>query len=347
MAETPALSPSSAPAPSSAPSDSQGESPELSDLLKQYPNLTKTENGQRIKCRFTGHEMAVTVKAVRQYIEGKKYAKFKKNPAVNATSVEQFLKPVVTPGSGKRSKKKKGDGGVEHGSSRGGRGGFRGGRGGRGGAVGGGQAEGGKNADNHKQLYCELTQRLINRDPTHVAKHVQGYRFLREKFRYDVCQRKGIPYVGIVRSKQKNMKRHEDDDEEEDDVDEALEKEKKFSTNPEISDSEDDDNDEKDDDLQDLYPPEDFKEEESDDKYEFEGEGDQKKADAIDSSYEEEEDEDDELFPDSTSSEEDEGQETSSKPEFKGVPFKTQSPPKRKLANGKSFEKKYKKKRVA
>ena len=175
MAET--VASEATPAPSSTPSNSREESPELSVLLKQYPNLTKTENGQRIKCRFTGHEMAVTVKAVRQYIEGKKYAKYKKNPAVNASSVEQFLKPVVTPGSGKRSKKKKGGdggGGVEEVNGRGGRGGFRGGRGGRGGAMGGGHADGGKNADNHKQLYCELTQRLINRDPAHVAKHVQG-----------------------------------------------------------------------------------------------------------------------------------------------------------------------------
>merc|ERR1712002_1287911 len=123
-------------------------------------------------------------------------------------------------------------------------------------------AGGGKNADNHKQLYCQLTQRLINRDPIHVLKHVQGRRYVREKRRYDECQRQGIPYVGIVRSKQKNMKKHPDDDGEDDDDDEALEKEKKFSTNPEISDSEEEDGEEAEDDLADLYPPEAFKSDE-------------------------------------------------------------------------------------
>jgi len=277
--------------------------------------------------------MAVTLKAVQQYINGKKYARFMKNPTVDASTLEQFLKPVVTPGSGKKSKKK-GKGEKKPG-----------------GKGGGDNGELGKNADNHKQLYCELTQRLINRDPTHVAKHVQGYRFLREKQKYDDCVRQGIPYTGIVRSKQKNMKKHpDDDDDEEDDEDEALEKDKKFSTNPEISDSEEENEEEKQDDLEDLYPPEDF---ESQEDGEEEGEGgDDAKGKQADSTDEEEDEDEDDLFPDSTSSEEEsdqqQQQQQNSKPGFKGVPFKMQSPAKRKLSNGASFKKrKFKKKSAA
>jgi len=310
------------PTTSSQSSCLEDELTQLTDLLKEYPNLTKTENGQRLKCRFTGHEMAVTLKAVRQYINGKKYAKYVKNPTIDVTSMEQFLKPVVTPGTGKKSKKK----------------GQRGDNGGR--------EEGGKNTDNHKQLYCELTQRLINRDPTHVAKHVQGYRFLREKQRYDDCVRQGIPYVGIVRSKQKNMKKHEDDEEEDDDDDEALEKEKKFSTNPEISDSEEEEEDEKGDDLEDLYPPEDFQTPED---------GEEEEGTAIttgstdEEDEEEEEEDDDDLFPESTSSEEEIESEKNEKVTsgLKGPPFKMQSPAKRKIFSRGSFKGKNKKKRTA
>merc|ERR1712142_1064544 len=221
--------------PSSAVIDASKVDEKLALFLKDFPNLQKTENGQRMKCRFTGHEMAVTLKAVSQYVNGKKYKNFMKNPTFDWAQYEPHLTPVVTPGSGKKSNK--------------------------GGASAG--AGGGKNADNHKQLYCQLTQRLINRDPIHVLKHVQGRRFVREKRRYDECQRQGVPYVGIIRSKQKNMKKHPNDDgEDDDDDDEALEKEKKFSTNPEISDSEEEDGEEAEDDLADLYPPEDFKSDE-------------------------------------------------------------------------------------
>ena len=124
-----------------------GEDSELTKLLKEYPNLKTTANGERIKCCFTGHEMLVDLKAVNQYIRGKKYKNYLKNPTFDFATYQPHLQPVVTTGSGKK-------------------------RGGGGG--GGGGSGGGRNTDNHKQLYCQLTQRLINKDPVHVLKHVQG-----------------------------------------------------------------------------------------------------------------------------------------------------------------------------
>merc|ERR1711942_561310 len=274
--------------PSSAVIDASEVDEKLALFLKDFPNLQKTENGQRMKCRFTGHEMAVTLKAVSQYVNGKKYKNFMKNPTFDWAQYEPHLTPVVTPGSGKKSNK--------------------------GGAIAG--AGGGKNADNHKQLYCQLTQRLINRDPIHVLKHVQGRRFVREKRKYDECQRQGIPYVGIVRSKQKNMKKHPEDD---DDDDEALEKEKKFSTNPEISDSEEEDGEEAEDDLADLYPPEDFKSDE----------GEEEAATAKEANGEELNDDDstdteDDDFEEGLSSEDEKEESCNANPDpgFKGFPFK-------------------------
>jgi len=312
--ETDALSSSAT--PSSAVIDASKVDEKLALFLIDFPNLQKTENGQRIKCRFTGHEMAVTLKAVSQYVNGKKYKNFMKNPTFDWAQYEPHLTPVVTPGSGKKSNK---------------------------GSV-NAAAGGGKNADNHKQLYCQLTQRLINRDPIHVLKHVQGRRYVREKRKYDECQRQGIPYVGIVRSKQKNMKKHADDDgEDDDDDDEAFEKEKKFSTNPEISDSGEDDGEEDADDLADLYPPEDFKSDE--------GEGETaaaKEANGEEPNADDSTDSEDDDFEEGLSSEDEKERNSSADPGFKGFPFKMASPPsKRKPTHDGKFKRKFKKKRVA
>merc|ERR550534_1442884 len=255
--------------------------------------------------------------AVSQYVNGKKYKNFMKNPTFDWAQYEPHLTPVVTPGSGKKSNK--GD------------------------AIAG--AGGGKNADNHKQLYCQLTQRLINRDPIHVLKHVQGRRFVREKRKYDECQRQGIPYVGIVRSKQKNMKKHPDDDgEDDDDDDEALEKEKKFSTNPEISDSEEEDGEEAEDDLADLYPPEDFKSDEGEEEAATAKEANGEELNADDST----DSEDDNDFEEGLSSEDEKEESSNANPGFKGFPFKmASSPSKRKHTQDGKFKRKFKKKRVA
>merc|ERR1712142_1426488 len=310
--ETDALSSSAT--PSSAVIDASKVDEKLALFLIDFPNLQKTENGQRIKCRFTGHEMAVTLKAVSQYVNGKKYKNFMKNPTFDWAQYEPHLTPVVTPGSGKKSN----NGSVNVG------------------------AGGGKNADNLKQLYCQLTQRLINRDPIHVLKHVQGRRYVREKRKYDECQRQGIPYVGIVRSKQKNMKKHADDDgEDDDDDDEAFEKEKKFSTNPEISDSGEDDDEEDADDLADLYPPEEFKSDEFKSAAAKEANGEEPNAD--DSTDSEDDD-----FEEGLSSEDEKEQNSSADPGFKGFPFKMASPSsKRKPTHDGKFKRKFKKKRVA
>lgn len=301
---TPTTKTSALPAPSSTTDTSKEESG-LSDLLKKYPNLKKTENGERIKCVFTGHEMALSFNAVNQYVDGKKYKNFMKNPTFDLKQFEPHLQPVVTPGSGKK----------------------------------GGRGEGGKNADNHKQLYCQLTQRLINKDPIHVLKHVQGYRFLREKLRYDDCLKKDIPYVGVVRSKQKNMQRHDDDRENAVSDDEALGKEKKFSTNPEISDSEDEGKkkEEEDDNLEDLYPKKDFLEEDEVGKV-----GEEKTDEAEEGSTSEEV----KGFSDSSTSSEDEKDE-GAKTGFKGLPFKMPPPSKRKSSNGAPVKRRAKKKKVS
>jgi len=307
--------PSSA-TPSSVVIDASEVDEKLALFLKDYPNLQKTENGKRIKCRFTGHELAVTLKAVSQYVNGKKYKNFMKNPTFDWAQYEPHLTPVVTPGSGKKSDKGNGNAG----------------------------AGGGKNVDNHKQLYCQLTQRLINRDPIHVLKHVHGHRFVREKRKYDECQRQGIPYVGIVRSKQKNMKKHPDDDgeDDDDDDDEAFEKEKKFSTNPEISDSEEDDGEEDEDDLADLYPPEDFKSDEGEEEVAA------KEANGEELNADDSTDSEDDDFEEGLSSEDEKEENSNANPGFKGFPFKmASSPSKRKPTHDGKFKRKFKKKRVA
>lgn len=279
-------------------------------VLKKYPNLKKTENGERIKCVFTGHEMALSSKAVNQYVNGKKYRNFLKNPTFDLKQFEPHLQPVVTPGSGKK--------------------------GGKGGGGGGG---GGKNVDNYKQLYCQLTQRLINKDPVHILKHVQGYRYVREKFRFDDCVRRGIPYVGIVRSKQKNVQRHEDDGAEVESEDEALGKDKKFSTNPDISESEEEEGEEMQDDLEDLYPKEDFPEEEEEGEKE---ETEEMNGEQEGSSSEEEE----KGFSDSSTSSEDVKKEAASA-DFKGFPYKLPPPSKRKSSDGPPVKRKLKKKKIS
>jgi len=294
----------STPVPSKS-ADGTAKDGTLSDLLKKYPNLKKTENGERIRCAFTGHEMAPSLKAVNQYVDGKKYKNYMKNPTFDLKQYEPHLQPVVTPGSGKKGRK----------------------------------GGGGKNADNHKQLYCQLTQRLINKDPIHVLKHVQGYRFLREKLRYDDCARKGIPYVGIVRSKQKNMQRNDDNREDAESDDEALGKEKKFSINPEISDSEEEEGKgEEEDNLEDLYPKEDFTEEEE--------ETDKKGGDKEEKEEEGSISEAEKGFSDSSTSTEDD-EEEGTKPGFKGYPFKMPPPWKRKSSTSALVKRRAKKKKVS
>lgn len=297
--------------------------PPLEKLLKDYPNLKRSENGLRIKCAFTNHEMPVNLKAVKQYIDGKKYKNYLANPTFDFDQYAPHLQPVVTPGSGKL----------------------------------GGKEGTGKNNSNHKQLYCQLTARLINRDPVHVLKHVQGYRYVREKRKYEECHRKGVPYVAPVRSKQKNAKNRDDDADDAESEDEALDvKKKKFSKNPEISDSEEEEDEAVADDLEDLYPPEDFEKEADVDVRVGAGVGaDTKKeidGNAADSSLSEDDDDDDSSAEDrssttSTSSDEEKEKRKKGKklpPGFKG---KIQSPSKRKFSNGlpsKRFTKKMKKK---
>jgi len=155
------------------------------------------------------------------------------------------------------------------------------------------------------QLYCQLTFRLINRDPVHVLRHVGGKRYQREKHRFDGCKKQGIPYVPIQRTKQKNVQaEHEgpDGEFEKHEVDD-----KKFSLNPEISDSEVEEKEK--DDLKDLYPPEDFLVKDADLKVEK-----QKEEAKSDSSVDAESRSEDEL---STDEENDQ-----IKPKFKGIPFK-------------------------
>lgn len=284
------------------------ETQELEQLLKSYPNLKKTENGQRIKCCFTGHEMVVALKPIQQYIKGKKYKNYLANPDFNYAQFEPHLQPVVTPGTGKRKHKNEKEGRTENTAK---------------------EEEKKYLGLSHKQLYCSLTGRLLNKDPIHVLKHVNGYRYLREKRRYDDCKSKGIPYQPPTRSKQKHALKA--DENEEDTFDDDLD-DKKFSTNPEISDSDDEAEEKAEkevDKLEDLYPPEDFKVDGDAQKVVGEG-GKAKKEDAAsqspDSSLSSDED-----FEEDLSTSEEEARKNGHLPNFRGFPFKFgPAPPARK-----------------
>ncbi|XP_054749377.2 surfeit locus protein 2-like [Lytechinus pictus] len=90
------------------------------------------------------------------------------------------------------------------------------------------------------QLFCTLTVRHINRVPAHVERHVNGRRYKKALEKYEECQRQGIKFKPLARSKKK---------ESDSDI-------KKYShhADSDTSDSED----ESDDSMSDLYPREYF-----------------------------------------------------------------------------------------
>merc|ERR1711915_301067 len=118
--------------------------------------------------------------------------------------------------------------------------------------------------------------------------------------------------------------------------DEALGKEKKFSTNPEISDSEEEDGEEAEDDLADLYPPEDFKSDEGEEEAATAKEANGEELNADDSTDSEDDD-----FEEGLSSGDEKEESSDVNPGFKGFPFKmVSSPSKRKSTPDGKFKRK-------
>ncbi|KAK7095466.1 surfeit locus protein 2-like [Littorina saxatilis] len=55
--------------------EKQNVSPQLTKLLKEYPELRVDETRGKICCCLTGHEMPLKVEAVQSYVKGKKFHK--------------------------------------------------------------------------------------------------------------------------------------------------------------------------------------------------------------------------------------------------------------------------------
>jgi len=72
--------------------------PELQKYLEDFPSLALDKEKQKLKCRFTSHEMPVTVSAIKTYVNGKKYRKAAEQHAYN---YEQY-KPHLMPSTKKR-----------------------------------------------------------------------------------------------------------------------------------------------------------------------------------------------------------------------------------------------------
>lgn len=110
--------------------------------------------------------------------------------------------------------------------------------------------------DYSKKLYCNLTQRYVNKIPEHVERHVKGKRFQTELKRYEECQRNGREYKSRRKSQRKDKKEADSvrsDDEEEMDIGFVP------------SDSEEDeekDLDDREDNMEDLFPVDEFPREE-------------------------------------------------------------------------------------
>lgn len=90
----------------------------------------------------------------------------------------------------------------------------------------------------HKhQLFCLLTLKHINKEASHIEKHVNGCKFQKALKRWEECKRTGIKYVPISR---KQKQRADDGDYLDDSLNNSLDN--------------DDEGNNSDDSLSDLYP---------------------------------------------------------------------------------------------
>lgn len=52
-----------------------GSQPKLEDLMSRFPSLSFVEDGKKIKCGLTGHEMPPKMEVIKVYVTGKKFLK--------------------------------------------------------------------------------------------------------------------------------------------------------------------------------------------------------------------------------------------------------------------------------
>lgn len=106
------------------------------------------------------------------------------------------------------------------------------------------------------QLFCTLTLRHINRTPVHVERHVTGRKYKRALKKYEECQRLGIKFKPLAKSKKREAS--------------GEGEAKKFSHSATSDTSE---SEESDDSMSDLYPREHFERVEAEDQVEAESDG--------------------------------------------------------------------------
>lgn len=73
-------------------------STEIQKLLKQHKSLHVIDNGKKVKCLRSGHEMPCQLAAILQYIDGKKYKKYEVQPKFDIEKYKDVIVPSNKPG---------------------------------------------------------------------------------------------------------------------------------------------------------------------------------------------------------------------------------------------------------
>lgn len=68
---------------------------DLEKVLQEFPELCRTQDGSKVKCCLSGHEMPARLEAVRTYVSGKKFAKLKALADLNRKKLEPLIIPSV------------------------------------------------------------------------------------------------------------------------------------------------------------------------------------------------------------------------------------------------------------